>query len=70
LENKEISASDAVNVKKVISYLETLGNADIKPKSLDVTEEEKKKYAGEYRFGAGENEIFVVRYSSTWHSYN
>ena len=60
LENKEISASDAANVKKVISYLETLGNADIKPKSLEVTEEEKKKYAGEYRFGTGEGEIFVV----------
>jgi len=60
LENKEISASDAANVKKVISYLEGLGNADIKPKSLDLTEEEKKKYAGEYRFGTGEGEIFVV----------
>ena len=60
LENKEISASDAANVKKVTSYLESLGNADIKPKSLDVTEEEKKKYLGEYRFGAGEGEIFVV----------
>src|SRR5687767_4036634 len=60
LENKEISASDAANVKKVISYLEGLGNADIKPKSLDVTEEEKKRYSGEYRFGTGEGEIFVV----------
>jgi len=60
LENKEISASDAANVKKVISYLEGLGNADIKPKSLDVTEEEKKKYAGEYRFGTGEGEIFIA----------
>ena len=60
LENKEISASDAANVKKVVSYLETLGNADIKPKSLEVAEEEKKKYAGEYRFGTGEGEVFVV----------
>ena len=60
LENKDISSPDAANVKKVISYLETLGNADIKPKSLEVTEEEKKKYAGEYRFGTGEGEIFVV----------
>ena len=60
LENKEISSSDADNVKKVIGYLEGLGNADMKPKSLDVTEDEKKKFAGEYRFGSGENEIFVV----------
>jgi hypothetical protein len=60
LEDKNISASDAANVNKVISYLENLGNADIKPKSLEVTEEEKKKYFGEYRFGSGEGELFVV----------
>ena len=60
LEDKNIAATDAANVNKVISYLESLGNADVKPKSLEVTEEEKKKYLGEYRFGTGENEIFVV----------
>jgi hypothetical protein len=60
LEDKNISVGDAANVNKVISYLEGLGNADIKPKSLEVAEEEKKKYLGEYRFGAGEGEIFVV----------
>ncbi len=60
LEAKEISAADAANVNKVISYLESLGNADIKPKSLEVTEEEKKKYLGEYRFGDGDSEIFIV----------
>jgi hypothetical protein len=36
LANKDISSSDAANVNKVISYLEGLGNADIKTKSLDV----------------------------------
>ena len=60
LEDKNISAGDAANVKNVISYLEGLGNADMKPKNLEVTEEEKKKYLGEYRFGAGDGEIFVV----------
>jgi len=60
LENKDISASDAANVNKVVTYLESLGNADMKPKNLEVTEEEKKKYLGEYRFGAGDGEIFVV----------
>lgn len=60
LENKEISSSDAANVNKVISYLESLGNADTKPKSLEVAEEEKKKFIGEYRFGTGDNELFVV----------
>jgi hypothetical protein len=60
LENKEITSSDAANVNKVISFLESLGNADAKPKSLDLTEEEKKKFIGEYRFGTGEGEIFIV----------
>ena len=60
LENKDISAPDAVNVNKVVSYLESLGNADIKPKNLDVTEEEKKRYLGEYRFGNNEGEVFIV----------
>ena len=60
LESKDISAPDAANVKTVISYLESLGNADMKPKDLEMTEEEKKKYLGEYRFGAGEGETFIV----------
>ncbi len=60
LEDKTISESDKANVNKVISYLEGLGNADVKPKNLEITEEEKKKYLGEYRFGDGEDELFVV----------
>jgi len=60
LENKEISSTDAGNVNKVISYLESLGNADMKPKNLDVADDEKKKFLGEYRFGGGDGEIFVV----------
>lgn len=60
LEDKNISAADSGNVNKVISYLEGLGNADVKPKSLEVNEEDKKMYPGEYRFGDGETELFVV----------
>lgn len=60
LQNKDISASDAANVTKVMNYLQSLGNADVKPKDLEISEEEKKKFFGNYRFGSGENEIFVV----------
>ena len=60
LEDKNIASSDAANVNKVISYLESLGNADAKAKSLELADEEKKKYLGEYRFGNGENEVFLV----------
>lgn len=60
LEDKNITETDKANVNKVIAYLEGLGNADVKPKSHAVSEEEKKKYLGEYRFGEGETEVFVV----------
>ena len=60
LTDKNISAVDSANVNKVISYLESIGNADSKPKSLEITEEEKKMYFGEYRFGDGADEILVV----------
>ena len=63
LSDKTISETDKTNVNKMISYLEGLGNADVKTKSLEVTEEEKKKYLGEYRFGNGEGELFVVNTS-------
>jgi hypothetical protein len=60
LNDKNISPTDNANVNKVISYLESLGDADTKPASFQITEEEKQKYIGEYRFGEGAGEIFVV----------
>ncbi len=60
LGDKNITTEDKANVNKVISYLEGLGNADAKPKSLEMTDEEKKKFLGEYRFGEGENDMFVI----------
>lgn len=64
LTDKNISAEDKTNVNKVISYLESAGNADIKTKSLEVTEDEKQKYIGEYRFGDGETDVFAVSLNS------
>lgn len=64
LGDKNISAEDHANVSKVVSYLESVGNADIRTKSLEITDEEKQKYLGEYRFGTGEGEIFVVDMNS------
>lgn len=64
LTDKNISASDKANVDKVIAYLEGLGNADTKPTSLGITEEEKKIYLGEYRYGEGETEVLVADLNS------
>lgn len=60
----DISETDRNNVNKVISYLEVLGDADVKPKSLEITEEEQKIYLGEYKFGQGADEIFSVNLNS------
>ncbi len=47
-------------VKKVIGYLEELGDADIMPNSIDLTEDQMGQYIGEYRFGDGERDIFFA----------
>lgn len=60
LEDKSISSSDSANMYKMIAYLEGLGNADVKPKSLELTEAGKALYSGDYRFGDKEEEVFTV----------
>lgn len=64
LNAKDITAPDSANVSKVVSYLESIGNADIKPKSIELAEGDKQKYLGEYRFGAGDGEILVADLTS------
>lgn len=64
LSNKDISTGDAANVNKVVTYLESVGDADLKQKNLEATDTEKQNYLGEYRFGEGESEIFVVLVNS------
>lgn len=60
LEDKSIPSADSANMLKMIAYLEGLGNADVKPKSMELTEAGKALYSGEYRFGDKEEEVFTV----------
>lgn len=60
LRHKDLSASDITNVNSVLQYLESLGNADYKPKSINITEDEMQMYYGEYRYGNAETEVLVV----------
>jgi hypothetical protein len=60
LTDKNISAADSANMNKMISYLQSLVNADPQPKSMEITEEEKLRYLGEYRYGAAEGEILLM----------
>jgi hypothetical protein len=62
LGSKTITAEDKKNVEAVVSYLESLGDADVNPTSLAVSDADKKMYAGTYRFDEGENgslEVFI-----------
>ncbi|MEO6252984.1 MAG: hypothetical protein ABIO79_06750 [Ferruginibacter sp.] len=46
---------------KMVSYLESLGNADIKEKYIDLTEADKEKYLGDYKYGDGPNDGFSIK---------
>ncbi|MEQ9301169.1 MAG: hypothetical protein RIF33_21515 [Cyclobacteriaceae bacterium] len=47
-------------VQKVIDYLEALGDANMSPESTEISDKEKERYQGEYRYGEGENDIFFI----------
>jgi len=56
LSEKQIADSNAL-----IAYLEQLGSADSNEKDIAMTEDDKQKYLGDYRYGEGENEGFTVK---------
>lgn len=64
LEDKTITEADRTNVNKLISYLEGLGNADIRSKNIELTDAEKQRYLGEYKFGNGASDSFVIDMNS------
>ena len=61
LRRKDNAEEDINNVNQVITYLESLGDADIKAKSLKMSNAEKEMYLGEYKFGTGQEKIFEVK---------
>jgi hypothetical protein len=51
--------------REVETYLESLGDADIGPTSLDLSESQKQLYLGLYTFGPGPNDALEVHPHST-----
>ena len=45
---------------QMVEYLNSLGDADPRPKEIAMTEEDKQQYVGNYRFGAGEKDVLEV----------
>ena len=56
----KMNIKDVDNCKKLIDYLESLGDANGTDYE-DVPEEEKPKYLGDYKYGEGEKEGFSIQ---------
>lgn len=55
-----MTETERSKVQAVIDYLEALGGADPKPESQTIAENEKELLQGEYRYGEGDTDAFVV----------
>ncbi|MDH3649422.1 MAG: hypothetical protein OEQ53_07045 [Saprospiraceae bacterium] len=56
----DVSPQEKANVEAVIDYLKSLGDADNRATSLDISEEEQKMYMGSYTFGDLPDEVFLI----------
>jgi hypothetical protein len=54
------SGNNNTEAKKLVDYLESLGDAD-SPVYMAMDEKEKSKYLGDYKYGEGEKEGFSIR---------
>ncbi len=62
--SKTISDADKQKGQEMIEYLSSLGNADSKTAYLEVAEEERKQFTGQYRFGEGHEDFFLVEFDN------
>lgn len=61
LRSKGISDADKDNNLKLIDYLEEINEGKPNPKYLGLTDQEKEKYLGDYRYGDGDRDGFTVK---------
>ncbi len=57
----ELTQQQVDDSKRLIDYLQSLGNADVQEKYLEMNDADKEKYLGDYRYGEGEKEGFTIR---------
>lgn len=58
-----MSKENVADLKRLIGYLESLGDADGE-RYQDLSEDEKKMYLGDYRYGEDEGEGFSIKLNS------
>lgn len=56
-----LSEQNKLDGNKLVSYLKSLGNADVQQKYIDLTEAEQEKYLGDYKYGGGPEEGFSIK---------
>ena len=61
LRSKELSQEQITQSEKLIEYLEMQADSLPKPEYLELTDEEKQKYVGDYIYGEGEKDGFTVK---------
>lgn len=61
LMRKNVEGEEKTNQEELVEYLTQLGGADVRAKSLKVSEKDQKIYMGKYTFGEGEDEYFEVK---------
>ncbi len=60
LRRENVHGAEKEEQEALVSYLKSLGDADLKATAKDITESEQKTYLGTYNFGKGENDFFKV----------
>lgn len=56
-----LSEKNKQDGNKLVSYLKSLGNADVLEKYIDLTEAEQEKYLGDYKYGEGPEDGFSIK---------
>ena len=64
LRRKSVEGEEKKRQEALVAYLESLGDADKRVTSLQISPKEQKKYLGTYSFGSGTKDYFKVAVNS------
>lgn len=57
----EMTTAQQDDCNRLIEYLESLGDADPKEPNIEMSEDQKQKYLGDYMYGDGEKDGFSIK---------